>query len=117
MARAKDREAVYEAANAWRQNCLLDGRSVFTQNTLWQASHVQEVIEHFVDRPDTSKRSFDEKLQGQLSSAPPAASQLVAEMMWVMMLFPSNIGSKRKVASVRMIWGWSGEALPRVAFA
>ena len=65
-----------------------------------------------MESPDTSKRAFDDKLEDQLSHVSAGAQQLCAEMMWVMMLFPSNIRQGTKTALVRKIWAWSGAPLP-----
>jgi 5-methylcytosine-specific restriction enzyme B len=56
---------------------------------------------------------FVVKLGRQLAEASPQAQQLSAEMLWVMSLFPSNIGAKAKQALVRHAWSWSGEELPQ----
>lgn len=40
------------------------------------------------------------------------ACQLVAEMLWAMNLFPSNIGPDSKRDAIRDAWSWSGETLP-----
>ena len=36
----------------------------------------------------------------------------MAEMMWVLLLFPSNIGAENKRQHVQEIWSWSEETLP-----
>lgn len=35
----------------------------------------------------------------------------MAEMMWVMLLFPSNVGATKKRENVLTIWSWSGDSL------
>jgi 5-methylcytosine-specific restriction protein B len=53
------------------------------------------------------------KLGRQLAEALPTTKQLSAEMLWVMNLFPSNIGPDAKQTAVRNAWSWSGEDLPQ----
>ena len=36
----------------------------------------------------------------------------MAELLWVLLLFPSNIGALKKRETVREVWAWSNEALP-----
>ena len=114
MARAlADRELgpVIDAAQQWAQNCLIDDRSVFSPSKLWTVENVAEVRAAFVDHPDMGDDSFSTKLKGQMKSAAPVAQQLMAEMIWVLLLFPSNIKSTTKRDQVRDIWSTSGEEL------
>jgi hypothetical protein len=41
----------------------------------------------------------------------------MSEMTWLMLLCPSNILGPKKRADVSMVWGWSGESIPRSASA
>jgi len=70
-----------------------------------------EVDAHFNGRPDASKDRFQTKLQRQFHDASPMACQLVAEMLWAMNLFPSNIGPDSKRDAIRDAWSWSGDTL------
>ncbi len=112
MARYPGCESIYDAAETWRHNCLVGDRSVFTDRQLWIATHVEELIEFFVKKPDLSARDFETKLRDQISPASAAAKQLAAEMLWVMALFPSATGQARKASQIRTAWDWSGEDLP-----
>jgi 5-methylcytosine-specific restriction enzyme B len=51
------------------------------------------------------------KLKRQLAKASPQAQQLCAEILWVMNLFPSNIGAEAKQVAIRDAWSWSGQEL------
>ena len=53
------------------------------------------------------------KLGRQLAEAAPQAQQLSAEMLWVMSLFPANIGHEAKQNLVRKVWSFSGQELPQ----
>lgn len=105
-------DATLEMAKLWRDRCLLADASVFSTSPLWTEELLNEVDAHFNGRPDATKDRFQTKLQRQFSDASPHASQLVAEMLWVMNLFPSNIGPDSKRAAIKEAWSWSGEALP-----
>ena len=39
------------------------------------------------------------------------AKQLAAEILWFLLLFPSNIGGAKKRQNVLEVWSWSGESL------
>lgn len=111
MARLAEYQTVYDAASAWKDECLLRDGSVFNVQELWRVEFIDELVRDFVDRLDEGKRTFEQKLRDQLAPSSPQAKQLAAEMLWVMMLFPSNIGFDRKVDLVRTVWGWSGSEL------
>lgn len=111
MARIAERTTIYEAAERWKERCLLRDGSIFGAASLWTSEHISGLIRHFVENPDEGNQSFEEKLKKQLEVVSQEATQLAAEMLWVMMLFPSNITKARKVELVRTVWGWSGHPL------
>lgn len=117
MSRLKERTVIYNAAKQWKIRCLLSDGSVFTDRPLWTLEHLGELETHFVNAADTGERSFEDKLRDQLGHTSPATTQLAAEMLWVMMLFPSGISAQRKEELVRTIWSWSGSELPRQVHA
>ena len=113
MSRTYRAAAVLDAAERWKQTCLLDGGSLFGEERLWTGQHFGELQTYFVERPDESKdRSFLEKLRGQLVPAPPEAKRLWAEMTWVYYLIVSSVKGVTKLDRIRTIWEWSETALP-----
>ena len=102
---------ILQAAAAWRDRCWLGDGSVFSSNPLWTNAALTELDERFNGRPDNSNNSFMDKLRWQLENATPEVSQLAAEMLWIMNLFPSNIGPDRKRKTVLEVWSWSGTVL------
>lgn len=101
------------AAAAWKDACLIKDGSIFSDQSIWTADVVRELIEHFVNNPDSSKNSFESKLRGQLAKTSAKAKQLMAEVLWLMHLFPSNMGPEAKRRLVGNVWGWSGQPLPQ----
>lgn len=102
---------VLDAAAQWIQRCLVDERSLFSDRTLWTSAVLEEVRAAFVDHPDESKATFFEKLEGQMREASPDAKCLMAELLWALMLFQSNILPATKRESISRVWGWSGTPL------
>jgi MoxR-like ATPase len=84
---------------------------MFSQEALWTAPLLQEVQHHFVGRMDVSGDDFADKLGKQMDGSSPGAKRLMAEMLWIMLLFPSNTGAQSKRGLVRSVWSWSGEEL------
>lgn len=60
---------------------------------------------------DAGEGDFLSKLKVQLSEGSPDCRQLMAESLWLTLLFPSNVGAAKKRENVLEIWSWSGEDL------
>lgn len=113
MAIFPGRETVLEAAAQWKSRCLLEDGSVLSPDeALWTDAHLRELVEHFVKNPLHGKEEFMAKLETQLEPVSAGGKRLAAEMLWVMMLFPTNFGRETKVEKVRSVWEGSGESLP-----
>lgn len=107
--------AVLEAAEAWKQRCLLDDGSVLTEDRIWTSSHLQDIKHSVIDQPDEGPRSFIDKLHDQLAPAPPEARCLAAEALWLLMLFPvqSAMKAATKRELVETVWSWSDRPYPK----
>ena len=112
MSRLTRTGAILEAAEQWKQRCLLDGRSLFGEERLWTREHFEELKTHFVERPDDGNRSFEEKLHDQLENATPQAKRLWAEITWAYWLMVGSVKGVTKLDRIRKIWEWSDVALP-----
>lgn len=102
---------VLSAAQEWIQACLVEERSLFGNEPLWVRATTDEVRRAFTDHPDDGDAPFYDKLEKQMKDASPEAKCLMAELVWVLMLFQSNIGPGKKREGVRRIWEWSGKKL------
>ena len=78
---------------------------------VWTSANLDALESFVVDRPDAGDGSFYEKLELQVADAPPSARKLMAEMLWALLLFPSNITEDMKRDSVVRVWSWSGDLL------
>lgn len=109
----RDLAPLLEAARRWIDACLVDDGSLFARGRqLWTVANADVLQRDFVEQPDESDDKFMPKLQRQLADAGAPAQQFAAELLWVLLLFPSNIGAKVKREHVERVWSWSGEALP-----
>lgn len=97
-----------ELAQRWKEDCLLNGGSLFTDRSIWQREYIQELVEHFVENPDEGDGSFLEKLEQQLSDVSENAKILAAEILYIMLFCPSNISPEKKRENVNFILGWTG---------
>ena len=117
MGRLKRAASSLDAAEQWKQRCLLDGGSLFTDERLWTRENFEQLRIHFVEKfKDFKDRKgfFFEKLQGQLDPAPDETKRLWAEMIWVLYLPVSNgmIKQTTKITRIRMVWEWSDSKFP-----
>ena len=105
---------VFQAATIWKQRCLLDSQSLFSDTALWTKSNFEELKTLFVGNPILGKRKFYDKLQEQIGQAKPDICQLAAETLWVLYLFVSNsvMGVDLKRERISDIWALSKQALP-----
>ncbi len=112
MGRLKRAESILNAAEQWKKRCLLDGGSIFTEERLWSRENFKQLRTHFVENPDEGSGPFQDKLQRQLKPASPEAKRLWAEMTWVLYLIVSSLKRRTKVSDIKVVWEWSGSALP-----
>jgi 5-methylcytosine-specific restriction protein B len=103
MSRASDNEALYVVANAIRDRCLAVDDSLFTPGASIWAETTSDEVARAVAQDDTSGRDFAEKLSDHLASLSPAAVQLGAEILYVVLLPESDTGVDRKAEHVERI--------------
>jgi len=107
----RDISRTLAAAEQWIKTCLVGDGSLFSDNSLWTAQLIEEVYHAFVEHPDLGEDDFITKLKGQMRPAPHQAQRLLAEMLWALLLFPSNMKARTKRQQVRDIWAMSGQQL------
>jgi len=107
----RDISPIHTAANTWIQTCLIKDASLFSSDSRWTPQVVQEVFHAFVEHPDSGQDDFMTKLKGQMKSASASAQQLMAEMLWSLLLFPSNMRARTKRQQIHDIWALSGQPL------
>jgi hypothetical protein len=107
----RDISPILTAAEQWIRTCLIEDRSLFLSDSLWTAPLVDEVFQSFVEHPDFGDDDFMTKLKGQMKNASVPAKELMAEMLWSLLLFPSNMKGRTKRQQVRDVWGLSGQTL------
>ncbi len=106
-----DAPTITAAGREWVQRCLVRDGSILGEGAISTAANYDVLDRHFLQRLDVGSGNFFEKLRTQLEDAPPPARKLMAELLWALFLFPSNITEDTKRAKVLQVWGWSGETL------
>ncbi|MGS0498891.1 McrB family protein [Pseudoalteromonas mariniglutinosa] len=104
----RNSEHLLKNANEFKQNCLIEGKSLLTDAVIWTSEYCEELTKYFVDNPNAGEGDFFTKLETQLADASANAKLLAAEMLWLMFLCPSNTGAVSKRGSVERVFAWSG---------
>ncbi|WP_052772839.1 AAA family ATPase [Luteimonas sp. FCS-9] len=106
-----DAATITAAGRQWVQTCLVGDGSVLGGGTISTAANYDALDRYFVQRLDVGDGGFYEKLRAQLADASPDARKLMAELLWALFLFPSNIGEDTKREGILEVWSWSGDSL------
>lgn len=107
----RDSSPILAAAEKWIGTCLIEDRSLFLADSRWTLPLVDEVFKAFVEHPDFGDDDFMTKLKGQMKNASTPGKQLMTELLWALLLFPSNMKSRTKRQQIRDVWGLSGQTL------
>lgn len=107
----RDFSPVLTAAEQWMRTCLIGNQSLFLNDSRWTDALLAEIYQAFVLHPDYSKDDFITKLKKQMKGVSPPAQQLMAEMLWALLLFPSRIEPSTKRQQICEIWALSGQKL------
>jgi 5-methylcytosine-specific restriction protein B len=113
VARRAGREEVYAVAERFVEEALRSDGSIFTPGTaIWSAENIEDLYERFVGNPDESSDSFEDKFRRQLEGAPIETRLLAAELLYVYLLFPSNIRGNSKRRIVRNVLEGTSTTIP-----
>ncbi len=109
---------VLAAGDAWRERCFLGSASILTDHALWTLPNLSDLLTRYADHPIAGKRDFLDKLEEQIRGAPAATTQLAAEVLWFLHLFPSGrtLSGATKRDQISKVWSWSGEGIPDTPF-
>ena len=110
-AAAADFSIVVHAAQDWMKRCLIEDGSLFSTDSLWTPELLAEVHRAFVDNPDLGADNFFTKLAGQMRHASSDGQRLMAEVIWALLLFPSNISAPTKRQQILALVEMSGTPL------
>ena len=113
MARLSGHEGLYAVADRFVEEALKRDGSLFTPGAAaWSAENVEDLYERFVDNPVESSDGFEEKFRRQLQDAPPETVQLAAELLYVYLVFISNIRGDNKRRILQGVLDGTPVALP-----
>jgi MoxR-like ATPase/predicted RNA-binding protein with PUA-like domain len=101
-------KAIYKAAQKWKKECLIsDGSLLWPGEKIWTLENLKQLKKAYVDRPDFSKNTFEDKLKLQLKGQNEKIYKLVCEFLFVYYLFPANINFKTKIKKLSNVATWA----------
>ncbi len=107
MARDRRLAPLYEAGQRFVDAALQHEDSLFTPGQpVWSLTAIQDFYDRFVQQPDLSNDTFEVKLHRQLEGAAPETIQLTAELFYVHLLMPTNIGAETKRRLTNRVLSW-----------
>ena len=121
----RDLSPVLNAAQSWKEKCLLGRGSVFGDESLWNAENSKELYRlwktYYEDGEDrrTQPKDFAETLLSYCDAKDKKEllAKLVAEAYWVIYLCPyKRISVETKKDRIRSAWKLSGEELEESHF-
>ena len=106
-------QVILSAASKWKDECLLEGKSIFADGAIWTEANFAALDRYFVQNLDYGEGDFFQKLKAQIEPAPADAKKLAAELLWVMYLVihKEAMSPATKRLQIKMVWGWSGQSL------
>lgn len=97
MARLEDRTHLYDVANRFITAALKNDDSMFTPGkAVWAPEPIEEIYQRYVVGIDESDRPFDVKLREQLDGASDVTIQLAAEVLFLALVIPTDMGGEAK---------------------
>ncbi|PSL16049.1 AAA family ATPase [Shimia abyssi] len=104
---------IHAAAETWRDRCFLNDGSLFTEETdLWSLEVFDELYKDYSLNLDEGEGDFYEKLEMQLAAGSAKCKRLMAEVMWLVLLFSVNTRPPKKREVIERIWSWSETPFP-----
>jgi 5-methylcytosine-specific restriction protein B len=110
----KSSKAAIDAVEDFKQRCLIENGSLFTNELLWTPAVIEELVIFFVNNLNAGEGDFIGKLKTQIQDTSSQAKQLASEMTWLMMLCPSSIGAKTSLETIEQVFNMSDHTFSEV---
>ncbi|OPY81717.1 MAG: 5-methylcytosine-specific restriction enzyme B [Syntrophus sp. PtaU1.Bin005] len=114
MARYSDFDtgSIYKISEVWKQNCLINDESaLWPGSKVWSLDTLNRFKKCFIDNPDESEDSFEEKFKRQLATGDQETTKLACDILLVYFLFTSGVGQARKEGLIKEVASWKGLAV------
>src|SRR5690625_1884200 len=103
----EENRKIYEMANLWKENSLLDDRGVlWTDESIWSNENLYKFRRAFIENPDETKNTFFEKLNFQLEHEDESVIKYTLELLYLYYLIPVRITYQKKLSNLEMVASW-----------
>lgn len=102
-------EPIFQAVATWKRAAFGPQKSLFLPDTpVWKSEYISELVECIIENPDESGAKFWVKLERQLTSVSVQAKILLAEILWLMFIFPhNNMKPDTKRERIKTVLKWA----------
>jgi 5-methylcytosine-specific restriction endonuclease McrBC GTP-binding regulatory subunit McrB len=88
---------IYDAFNCFKRRFLTDKKSIFSdKENIFNPSNLDKILKGFVNNPDESNSSFDDKIKKQLGEENIETHELFAHVVWLWSLVASDMKPESK---------------------
>lgn len=101
---------LYAAIVRWIDRSLRADLGIFSDRPTWTPEALADLRRRLLAR-SSSGTSFEDQWQHQLHNAPDAIVQLAGELLWVHLVFPTDIGGARKRELLRATLSGAAEQI------
>ena len=116
MASVPGKDVIYEAANLFRERCLVHGASfLWPSEAAWTPANIKSLWDAFMGNPDTGDEDFLTKWKEQLAKESDAVHRIAADVMAFYCLFTSQMGREKKREAIETVCRWR-LGLPDLSF-
>jgi hypothetical protein len=90
---------IYDAIECFKQRFLVNHMSIFTDSEVFTQDNLAIIVDRFVNNPDESNSSFDEKIKKQLGEKI-EVHELFAHVIWLWSIFASDMTQEGKINDI-----------------
>jgi hypothetical protein len=104
-----EKQVIYGTAEKWKSNYLLDDKSlIWERETIWTLANMNRFRSVFIENPDASGNSFDQKLKKQLIDESEDVYKFVIELLFIYYLYPvkQSISYQTKLRKLEIVASW-----------
>ncbi len=117
MARKPGSDAVYKAADFFRDRCLRNHRSLlWPDQQAWTSENLGALHKAFLGDPDLGHGDFFSKWQDQLRDQPVEVHRIAVDLLVFYYLYPSSVTDQKKLEEIVDVIRWKIGQVPDMGF-
>lgn len=98
---------IYEVFEQWKENSLLNDKGlIWKDENIWSNENLYKFRVAFIEQPDTSSKSFYEKLQNQLAGSDESVYKYTIELLLLYYSVPVRTTYETKINQLQTVADW-----------